>query len=270
MVAATTLLHADRFQKAVVTRDQTGERMAGSLTGKVAVVTGASAGIGAASARALAGAGARVVVTARRGERLEALAEELRALGTEPIVVAGDAREEGTARGVVDAAMSAAGRIDILLNNAGMGIYKDLVDTSVDDYDEMMDSNMRSTFLFTRHVAPVMIAQQSGTILMLSSMAGKYGFPGEAVYCATKFAQVGFAQALDKELRPHGIKVGAICPGGTKTEFALGRGRTEEGVAQSQMLEPSDVAAAVLLACTQSAGSRIIEIQMRPMVEALT
>ena len=117
---------------------------------------------------------------------------------------------------------------------------------------------------------PVMIAQQSGTILMLSSMAGKYGFPGEAVYCATKFAQVGFAQALDKELRPHGIKVGAICPGGTKTEFALGRGRTEEGVAQSEMLEPSDVAAAVLLACTQSPGSRIIEIQMRPMVEALT
>jgi 3-oxoacyl-[acyl-carrier protein] reductase len=244
--------------------------MAGSLTGKVAVVTGASAGIGAASARSLAGAGARVVLTARRGERLEELAEELRALGTEPIVVVGDAREEATARKVVDAAMSAAGRIDILLNNAGMGIYKDLVDTSAEDYDEMMDTNMRSTFLFTRHIAPVMIARKSGTILMLSSMAGKYGFPGEAVYCSTKFAQVGFAQALDKELRPHGIKVGAICPGGTKTEFALGRGRTEEGVAQSQMLEPSDVAAAVLLACTQSAGSRIIEIQMRPMVEALT
>lgn len=87
-----------------------------------------------------------------------------------------------------------------------------------------MDSNIRSTFLFTRHATPVMIAQKSGAILMLSSMAGKYGFPGEAVYCATKFAQVGFAQALDKELRPHGIKEGA----------------------------------------------RIIEIQMRPMVEALT
>ena len=244
--------------------------MAGLLTGKVAVVTGASAGIGAASARSLAGAGARVVLTARRGERLEALARELRALGPEPLVVVGDAREEATALAVVDAAMRAAGRIDILLNNAGMGIYNQLVDTSAEDYDEMMDTNMRSTFLFTRHVAPVMIAQKSGTILMLSSMAGKYGFPGEAVYCATKFAQVGFAQGLDKELRPHGIKVGAICPGGVKTEFAIGKGRTEDGVAQSQMLEPSDVAGAVLLACTQSAGSRIIEIQMRPMVEALT
>jgi len=100
-------------------------------------------------------------------------------------------------------------------------------------------------------------------------MAGIYGFAGEAVYCATKFAQVGFAQALDKELRPYGIKVGVICPGGVKTEFALGKGRTEESVAQSGMLDPEDVAGAVLLACTQPAHSRIIEIQMRPMVEPL-
>jgi NADP-dependent 3-hydroxy acid dehydrogenase YdfG len=134
----------------------------------------------------------------------------------------------------------------------------------------MMDSNMRSTFLFTRHAVPVMIAQKAGTVLMISSMAGKYGFPGEAVYCATKFAQVGFTQALDKELREKGIKVGVICPGGVKTEFALGRGRTEAGVAQSGMLEPTDVASAVVLACTQSAGSRIIEVQMRTMAESLT
>jgi 3-oxoacyl-[acyl-carrier protein] reductase len=77
----------------------------------------------------------------------------------------------------------------------------------------MIDTNMRSTFLFTRYSVPVMIQQGSGTILMISSMAGVYGFGGEAVYCAMKFAQVGFAQALDQELRPHGIKVGAICPG---------------------------------------------------------
>jgi short-subunit dehydrogenase len=92
-----------------------------------------------------------------------------------------------------------------------------------------------------------------------------YGFAGEAVYCATKFAQVGFAQALDKELRIHGIKVGVICPGGLKTEFAMGRGRTEEGAVNRILLEPEDVAEAVLLACKQSPGSRIIEIQMRTM-----
>ena len=114
-----------------------------------------------------------------------------------------------------------------------------------------------------------MLAQGEGTLLMLSSMAGIYGFPGEAVYCATKFAQVGFAQALDKELRTCGIRVGVICPGGVKTEFALGRGRTEDSVAQSGMLESEDVADAVLLACTQPAHSRIIEIQMRTMAEGL-
>jgi NADP-dependent 3-hydroxy acid dehydrogenase YdfG len=114
-----------------------------------------------------------------------------------------------------------------------------------------------------------MLEKKQGTILMISSMAGVYGFGGEAVYCATKFAQVGFAQALDRELRPHGIKVGVICPGGVKTEFALGRGRTQEGVSNSDMLEPEDVAGAVLLACKQSPGSRIIEIQMRTMAESL-
>jgi NADP-dependent 3-hydroxy acid dehydrogenase YdfG len=144
-----------------------------------------------------------------------------------------------------------------------------LIDTSAEEYDQLMDTNVRSTFLFTRHTVPVMLQQRQGTILMLSSMAGIYGFAGEAVYCATKFAQVGFAQALDEELRPQGIKVGVICPGGVKTEFAIGLGRTVEGVSKSAMLEPEDVANAVLLACTQSPGSRIIEIQMRTMAEPL-
>jgi NADP-dependent 3-hydroxy acid dehydrogenase YdfG len=243
--------------------------MAGKLTGKVAIVTGASAGIGQACARALAAEGAQIVLTARRQERLERLATEIEALGTKAFIVAGDAREEETARRTIRTAVEAAGRVDILINNAGMGIYKDLVETSAEEYDELMNTNMRSTFLFTRHAVPVMLAQGEGTILMLSSMAGIYGFAGEAVYCATKFAQVGFAQALDKELRTRGIKVGVICPGGVKTEFAIGQGRTEEGVAQSAMLEPEDVASAVLLACTQSPGSRIIEIQMRTMAEPL-
>jgi NADP-dependent 3-hydroxy acid dehydrogenase YdfG len=132
-----------------------------------------------------------------------------------------------------------------------------------------MDSNVRSTFLFTRHTVPVMRKQKSGTILMISSIAGVYGFGGEAVYCMTKCSQVGFAQALDRELRENGIKVGAICPGGVKTEFAIGKGRTEEGVAESEMLDPEDVASLALLACTQSPRSRIIEVQMRTMAEAL-
>jgi 3-oxoacyl-[acyl-carrier protein] reductase len=243
--------------------------MAGKLEGRVAIITGASAGIGQASARALAREGARLVLTARRRQRLDALIREAGALGGDAIAVVGDAREEGTALKAAEAAKSSFGRIDILINNVGVGNYKKLVDTSLDDYVEMMDSNVRSTFLFTRHVVPVMIEQGEGLVLIISSMAGVYGFSGEAVYCATKFAQVGFAQALDKELRQYGIRVGAICPGGVKTEFAIGKGRTEPGVQESAMLEADDVAAAILFACTQPKGSRIIQIQMRTMAEAL-
>jgi 3-oxoacyl-[acyl-carrier protein] reductase len=243
--------------------------MNNKLQGKVALITGTSAGIGQACARALAGEGARLVLTARRQERLEKLKKEVEAAGIKAVIVTGDAREEETAVKAVKAATDAFGRIDILINNTGVGNYKNLVNTSAAEYDEMMDSNVRTTFLFTRHVVPVMLKQKSGTILMISSMAGVYGFGGEAVYCMTKFAQVGFAQALDRELRESGIKVGAICPGGVKTEFAIGKGRTEQSVKQSNMLDPEDVAGVVLLACTQSSKSRIIEVQMRTMAEGL-
>jgi len=244
--------------------------MTGKLAGKAALITGASAGIGRASALALAQEGASMVLTARRQERLEELIAAVQKAGGKAVSVVGDATEEGIAERCVEMAVQIFGSLDILINNVGVGNYKNLVDTSAAEYDEMMDANVRSTFLFTRHTVPVMMKQKSGTILMISSMAGKYGFAGEAVYCATKFAQVGFAQALDKELRPHGIKVGVICPGGVKTEFALGKGRTEQSVAQSGMLDPEDVASAVLLACTQSSNSRIIEVQMRTMDESLT
>lgn len=240
------------------------------LTGKVALITGASAGIGRAAALALAGEGANLVITARRTERLEELAAEAVKLGVQVICVAGDMRDEVTALAAVEAAKQAFGRIDILVANAGVGNYKNLVDTSLADYEEMMDGNVKSSWLIARHVTPVMIEQKDGLILFVSSMAGVYGFAGEATYCATKFAQVGFAQGLDKELRPHGIKVGTINPGGVKTEFAIGKGRTEKGVKASDMLDAEDVAAAILFAATQPKLSRIIQIQMRTMVENLT
>ncbi len=244
--------------------------MSQKLAGSVCVITGASAGIGRACAIALATEGAQLVLTARREHHLNAVVNTIQSLGGKAIAVVGDASRDETAVRVIKVAKEQFGTVTILINNVGVGNYKPLVATSALDYDEMMDSNVRSTFLFTRHAVPLMIEQKSGTILMISSMAGIYGFAGEAVYCATKFAQVGFAQALDKELRPHGIKVGVICPGGVKTEFALGKGRTQESVTQSGMLDPEDVADAVLLACTQSSRSRIIEIQMRTMDEPLT
>ena len=201
--------------------------MSKNLAGSVCIITGASSGIGKASALALANEGANIVLTARRKHRLDELVETIQASGSQAVAVTGDASEEETATRTIAAAKERFGKVDILINNVGIGIYKSLIDTTAEDYDAMIDSNVRSTFLFTRHTVPLMIEQKSGIILMISSMAGKYGFAGEAVYCATKFAQVGFAQALDKELRTQGIKVGVICPGGVKTEFALGTGRIQ-------------------------------------------
>jgi len=241
----------------------------GKLTGQVALITGASSGIGRAIARAFFHEGADLVVVARRSERLRALAEEAQKSGRRCAVVVGDVREEETAARAVQTAMQEFGQLNILVNNVGRATYGNLVETSADDYDSMMDTNMRSTFVFTRHVVPVFLERGKGIIVTIASMAGVMGFAGEAVYCATKFAQVGFTQALDRELRPHGIKVGVVCPGGVKTEFALGTGRTEEGVAASDMLEAEDVAAAALLIATQPEHSRIAEIRMRPMVEPL-
>ena len=236
-----------------------------TLQGKVVLLTGASAGIGHATALAFARQGANLVVTARREERLVALCTQIETLGTEAVYFAGDAVEENTAEQTVALALSTFGKLDILINNAGAGNYKSLTDTSADEYDHLMDANMKSSFLFTRHAAPLMIAQRSGIIQFISSIAGLQGFAGEAVYCATKFAQVGFAQALDAELRKHNINVGCICPGGTKTEFALGKGRTEDNIRNSNMMEPEDVADTIVYACLQPANTRISQMTIRHM-----
>lgn len=239
-----------------------------SLAGKTVLVTGASAGIGHATALEFAKHGANLVITARREERLRALCDTL---GHTPggasraVVHAGDASEEVTAEQAVALALRTFGSVDVLIANAGAGNYKDLVDTSAAEYDHLMDANMKSSFLFARHVAPVMIRQQAGQILFISSIAGLQGYPGEAVYCASKFAQVGFAQALDGELRKHNIKVGVLCPGGTKSEFALGYGRSEDSVRNSKMMEPSEVADAIVYACLQPANVRIPQLTIRHM-----
>jgi NADP-dependent 3-hydroxy acid dehydrogenase YdfG len=236
-----------------------------SLSGKVAIVTGASAGIGQATALALARHGAHLVVTARRAERLDVLCTQIQALGGRCVFHAGDASDEHTATRTVRLTLSTFGRVDILINNAGAGNYKNLVDTSAAEYDQLMDANMKSSFLFSRNAVPHMIAQKSGTLLFISSIAGLQGYAGEAAYCASKFAQVGFAQALDAELRKYNINVGVICPGGTKTEFALGKGRTEEYIRNSHMMEAANVADAILFACLQPPNVRIPQMTVRHM-----
>jgi 3-oxoacyl-[acyl-carrier protein] reductase len=239
--------------------------MGNSFTRRVVIVTGASSGLGAAMARRFAAQGDAVVLTARRSERLQAVAAEITASGGEAVWFAGDAAQPQTAEAVVALAMERFGRVDVLVNNAGLGRYSSLLDTTIEDYDALMDANVRSGFVFSKAVVPQMIAQEWGVIVFISSVAGLAGAPNESVYCATKFAQVGMAQALDAELRKYGIKVQAICPGGMKTEFALGHGRDTETIAHSRMMDPAEVAETVVFACGLPANVRIPSMTVRHM-----
>ncbi len=236
-----------------------------AMQGKVVVVTGASAGLGWATAKLLAREGAAVVAVARREERLEALVREIEGAGGRCVAVVGDAAEEATAQRAVRAALEAFGRVDALVNNAGVGAYKPFADTSAAEFDEMVRTNVRSGYVFTRVVVPLLVERRSGCVVFVSSVAGLAGAANEAIYCATKFAQVGMAQALAEELHPFGVKVTALCPGGMKSEFAVGSGRTADGVAASTMMDPEETATAVLFACTQPANVRVTQMVVRHM-----
>lgn len=238
-----------------------------SLQGKVAVVTGASRGIGRYSALALAKEGVHIVATARTEAELKSLVKECEELGVQAIAIPADATKEADVKRLKEAALKAFPHIDILVNNAGVAKYSSLLGLSIEDYDWMMNTNVRSTFLCTHTFLPEMVARKSGTVIIISSQAGFNGYPGETVYCATKFAQVGFALALDAEVREHNIKVSIIAPGSVRTSFAIGTGRTEGQPDLEFMMEAEDVADAVVFSAAQPIKSRVLVVGMRPMNE---
>src|SRR5260370_15300367 len=184
---AGTLCHTTPFD-CVRARRHNMQQQQGQLTGKVALITGAASGIGQAGAQTLMSAGAELAVVARREERLRELANAAHELGRRCVVVVGDTREEATAKLAIEQTMRELGSLDILINNVGIGIYKSLVETSADEYDAMMDTNMRSTFLFTRHAVPILVAQGAGTIINVASMAGGMGFARERAYWPSTLA----------------------------------------------------------------------------------
>ena len=239
------------------------------LKDKVAMVTGASRGIGEATALTLAQAGADVIVTARNGDELVALAERLERMEVAALPVAADLTREEDVERLRDAALARFGRVDILVNNAGVGKYGPLASLSAADYDWMMNTNMRSSFLCTSAFLSEMLARRQGWVVFVSSVAGLKGLPNESVYCATKFAQIGFAQALDYETREQGVKVSVVAPGGVGTHFAFGTGRTPGDPMLDAMMDAKDVAEAVLFAVTQPPKVRVFLIGMRPMSEPL-
>ncbi len=237
------------------------------LKDKTALVTGASRGIGRATCLALAREGATICGTARTHDDLEALEKDLTALGTKARTFACDVTKSAEVAACVKQTISDFGRIDILVNNAGIGGYRPFLDWSEDDYDHIMDTNAKSTWLFCKEVIPHMLTQGGGNIVNLSSVAGLQGYPNEGIYCMSKSAQVALSQSLDREFYQKNIKVSLVCPGGVETHFALGDGRTPDGENMKGLSTAEDVAEAVLLSVLPRARSRIVNVIMRPMNE---
>jgi len=224
------------------------------LSGSVVAITGATAGIGAAAANQLVEAGAKVVLGGRREERLD---EAVARLGAENAIgVTMDVRSPADCARLVDTAVSTFGRLDTIVPNAGIGLYGDILDHSDEEVERMMHTNYDGTVWAIRAALPAMLAAGGGDIVIVSSVAGLRGGGDEAVYAGTKFAQVGLAGALDRELRAKGIRVTAICPAGTATEFAIGTGRVENDPRFADWLTADDVAHAIVTVLQQPRSVR--------------
>jgi 3-oxoacyl-[acyl-carrier protein] reductase len=229
-----------------------------SLEGKTAVITGASRGIGAAVARLLHERGANLGLASRSGDDL----------GLERAVARScDVRDQAQLTALCDATAERFGGIDILVANAGVGAYGPFLDLTQEHLDEMIDVNLKGTLYAVRAALPHMLGRQ-GDIVTLASEAGRRGLPHEAVYCASKFGQVGFTRALDHELREHGIRCTNVCPGGVATDFALddGRGRSTEVL--PGMMSAEDVAEVVVFTLERPRHLRLLELAMRPITES--
>ena len=229
-----------------------------SLDGKTAVITGASRGIGAALARMLHARGVKLGLASRRGDDLGldgALAQPC------------DVRDLDALTRLCDATAETFGGIDIVVANAGVGAYGPFLELSREHLDEMLDVNLKGTLYAIRAALPHMLGHD-GDVITLASEAGRRGLPNEAVYCASKFGQVGFTRALDHELRERGIRCTNICPGGVATDFALddGRGRTPDVL--PGMMTAEDVAEVVVFALERPRHLRLLETALRPMSEA--
>jgi NADP-dependent 3-hydroxy acid dehydrogenase YdfG len=229
------------------------------MEGKVALITGASGGIGAAVARKLHQAGASVGLLSRRGDDLGLE----RSLG-----LACDVRDRGAVGSAADAVVDRFGRLDVVVANAGLGAYGPFLELDPERLEAMIDVNLKGTLYTAAATLPHLIAAGEGDFVSLASVAGLRALPGEAVYNASKFGQVGFTRALDHELRERGVRATSICPGGVKTNFAIGAGREEGDSELEGMLTPDEVADVVLFTVTRPRGMRILTTSFRPMTEA--
>ena len=230
------------------------------LSGSVALVTGASRGIGRAIAHQLATLGACVAICGRDRRALEDSSKSLQKLGARCFSLVTDVTRAEQVSELVAKTESILGPIGILVNNAGIGLFGPAHEKSEADWDRVLDSNLKSVFLVSRAVIPSMIRRGSGDIINISSLAGKNTFAGGGIYCASKWGLMGLSGCMMEDLRAHDIRVSLICPGSVATEFSGGKPKDP-----SKALTPDDVAHAVEAIVTQRAGSFLSEIHLRPL-----
>lgn len=246
--------------------------MTDNITGKVVVITGASSGMGEATARDLAAKGAKVVLGARRLERLEALAKEIREAGGEAVAVATDVAKIEDVRRLVDTAKETFGRVDVVFNNAGLMPLSPLESQRIEEWDQMIDVNMKGTLYGIAAALPYMKEQKSGQIINVSSVYGHKVVATGAVYCATKHAVRAISEGLRQEVKDYNIRVTTISPGAVRTE--LTDHITEPGLAENvtkivgQIGVPaSTMASMVAFAISQPEDVDVNEILFRPTVQ---
>ncbi|HEX8674808.1 MAG TPA: SDR family NAD(P)-dependent oxidoreductase [Longimicrobium sp.] len=242
---------------------------------KTVLITGASAGIGAACARAFAREGARLVLAARRTERLAALAEELRAAhATECHLIALDVRDAEAVASALGGLPAEWAEVDVLVNNAGLGRgMEKLQEGTPADWDEMIDTNVKGLLYTTRALVPGMVERGRGHVVNLGSVAGHEVYPGGAVYCATKHAVDAITRGLRMDLLGTGVRVSTVDPGMVETEFSVNRFRGDEERARRVYagmtpLTPDDIADAVLWCATRPPHVNIDEIILKPTDQA--
>jgi NADP-dependent 3-hydroxy acid dehydrogenase YdfG len=240
------------------------------LDGRIALVTGASSGIGEATAIALAEAGAKVAIAARRKDRLQALASRLAPLGAEPLVLEADLLDEHVAQRIVADTERHFGKLDILVNNAGVMYLEPVAEADLGRWRRMLELNVLSLIASTQAALAGMRSRRDGHIVNVSSTAGRIANPNAAAYSATKFGVVAFSEALRREVYADNIRVSVIEPGVVQTELRdhIGHAATQASLnawaSNMRQLQPEDVADAIVFCVSRPAHVNVNEILMRP------
>jgi NADP-dependent 3-hydroxy acid dehydrogenase YdfG len=248
--------------------------MEDNIKGKVVVITGASSGMGEAAAKHLAHLGAVVVLGARRTDRIEKLAKDIQDTGGKALAIATDVTRRDQVKKLIDTAVEKFGRVDVLLNNAGIMPLSPMDRLNVDEWDKMVDVNIKGVLNGISAAFPHMKNQKSGQIINTSSVAGHKTFPGSAVYSATKFAVRALSEGLRSEVKPYNIRTTIVSPGAVKTELLEHISETDVQQANKDYvgavgLSPESFARVVAFAISQPEDVDVNEIIFRPTAQEL-